>query len=176
MILSPPQGDTMWDIVKIKFDKYPAQEKIAEKMMEAGISVRDGTLHSGDIRMPASSLALSIGVDRRVVLSTIETIMADDQLVEVFSNIAPICSFKAVAPHMKWGVLEILPEDVDQPGIMADVTRILASEGVSLRQVLADDPGIQKEPKAFFISEKPIPSKLLPKIKELDGVRGVAIY
>ncbi len=166
----------MWDIVKIKFDKYPAQEKIAEKMMEVGIGVRNGTLYLGDVRISASSLALAIGVDRRVIISTIKTIRDDDGLVAIFSNIYPICSFKDVAPFMEWGVLEILPDDVGQPGIIADVTHIMAKEGIGLRQIIADDPGIHREPKAFFISEKPIPPELLPKIKELAGVKGVAIY
>jgi len=166
----------MWDMIKHKFNSYPAQEKIAEKMMEVGISVRNGTLYSGDIRISASSLARSKDVDRRVVLSTIQTIMDDPKLSKIFEKIRPICSFKDVAPIMDWGVLEILPENVGQTGIIADVTQILAKEGISLRQIIADDPGIHKDPKAFFISEKPIPSDLLPKIKGLAGVKGVAIY
>ena len=166
----------MWDIVKKKFDKYPAQEKIAEKMMEVGIGVRNGTLYLGDVRISASSLSLAIGVDRRIILSTIKTIRDDDQLVAIFSNIYPICCFKDVAPVMDWGVLEILPDDVGRHGIIAGVTQILASENISLRQIIADDPGIHKEPKAFFISEKAIPPRILPKIKGLDGIKGVAIY
>ncbi len=166
----------MWDIVKVKFENYPAQEKIAEKLMEHGISVKNGLLYSGDIYMPGTALAKATGTDRRVVLSTIQTIMHDPELENIFANIRPICSFKDVAPSMKWGVLEIQPEDVARPGIVADVTQILARENISLRQIIADDPGIHKKPKAFFISEKPIPAKLLPMIKELDGVRGVSIY
>lgn len=166
----------MWDIVKLKFDKYPAQEKVAEKMMEYGISVRDGFLYSGEIFMPGTALARVSGTDRRVVLATVQTIMDDPELAEIFSKLSPICSFKDVAPAMKWSVLEVMPENIARPGIVAEVTQILARENISLRQIIADDPGIHKDPKAIFISEDPIPSRLLPEIKELVGVKGVAIY
>ena len=48
--------------------------------------------------------------------------------------------------------------------------------GISIRQTVADDPDLVPEPKAFVVTENPIPSYLLPRIKAIKGIKGVVIY
>ncbi len=166
----------MWSNISQYFDKYPAQEKVAQMMMELGLSVRDGTPYCANIRLSLSALADACGTDRRIVTATIETIEASKVLKDIFENLQPTCSFKNLAPIMKWGVLEIVPDDVNQSGIISEVSGIIAKEGISIRQFIADDPDVYAEPRAFMVTSTPIPGRLLQKIKSVKGVSAVVIY
>ena len=75
---------------------------------------------------------------------------------------------------MKWGIVEIVPTDASIPGILADVAKIIASEGI--RQANVDDYMITKEPKLFIVTEKILPSNLIKKLKKGKGVKGVTVY
>jgi predicted regulator of amino acid metabolism with ACT domain len=165
----------LWGLIKDEFDGYPAQERVARLMMEHGLSVKGGRIYCGDVRLSATALADASGTDRRAVNVTVTAIEGNRKLRRIFENLLPTCSFKTVAPQMGWGVLEILPEDVSSPGIISRVTTIIADEGISIRQAMADDPQMHQNPRAFIITERPIPARLLPKIKSLKGVRGVVI-
>ena len=169
-------GDNLWSLIKDEFKKYPAQERVARLLMEHGLSVRNNRIYCGNIELGHSAVAKAAGADRRVIGMTISSIQSSKKLRVIFGNLLPTCSFKNVAPQMNWGVLEILPEDVSSPGIISRVTGIIAEEGISIRQAIADDPHIHQSPKAFIITERPIPARLLPKIKGLEGVSGVVIY
>lgn len=158
------------------FDKYPAQKRVAQKIIEHGLRVFEGSVYCGDIELSDSALASATKTNRRTILATISTIEGTRELKKVFLNLVPTCSFKNVAPLMKWGVIEIVPDDVSRPGIIAEVTGIIAKEGISLRQVIADDPDIMGNPRAFIVTERPIPSRLLPNIKAVKGIQGVIIY
>ncbi len=166
----------MWSNISQQFEKYPAQEKVAQMMMEYGIGVKEKTPYCGEIAISFSALAKASGTDRRIVTATIETIATSKFLSSIFSNIQPTASYKNVAPIMNWGVLEIVPENVNQPGIISQVTGILAKKDISIRQVIADDPDVAEQPKAFIVTESQIPGKLLQQIKDVPGVSSVAIY
>jgi predicted regulator of amino acid metabolism with ACT domain len=76
---------------------------------------------------------------------------------------------------MNWGALEIVPTNASKPGILAGVAAIIAEAGVSVRQVVMDDPDLIDEPKGFIVTESPIPERLLPRIKQVDGVKSVVL-
>ena len=166
----------MWSNVSSNFDKYPAQQKVAQMMMELGLSVRNGIPYCANIRLSLSAIADACGTDRRIVTATIETIEANKFLKDIFDNLQPTCSFKNIAPIMKWGVLEIVPDDVNQPGIISEVSGIIAKEGISIRQFIADDPDVHADPRAFIVTNTQIPGRLLQKIKSVKGVSAVVIY
>jgi len=166
----------MWDIIKKEFDGYPAQEKVARLVLEHGLSVKGGKVFCGSIEQSYSALALVSGTDRRAVKSTIARIQRSRTLAPIFSGLLSTCSFKNIATRMKWGMVEILPRDVTGPGIISGVTGIIADEGISIRQIIADDPELNENPKAFIITERPIPSRLLPRIKGVEGVQAVVIH
>ena len=145
-------------------------------MLEYGLSVRNGQPYCGEIKLSLSALAKASGTDRRIVTATLETIETSDFLRQVFTKLEPTASYKLAAPNMNWGVLEIVPEDVQRPGIIFKVSEIIAKEGISIRQFIADDPDLSPNPKAFIITESQIPGKLLQKIKDIPGISSVTIY
>ena len=166
----------MWSNVKDHFSKYPAQQKVAQRMLEYGISVRGNQPYCGDVQISYSALAKACGTDRRIVSAAIETINADKFLMDIFGYIRPTASYKDMAKAMGWGVLEIIPEDVNEPGIISKVTGVLANRGINIRQFIADDPDISDNPRSFIITESRIPGALLQKIKDVPGVSAVVIY
>ena len=165
----------MWNKIEKHFRKYPSQMRVAQVIFQRGLSVCDGTVTCGGVRVSDTALAEAAHTDRRTVLAALETIKCTEELGDIFLKLEPVCSFKSVANLMGWGVLEILPDNVSRPGILADITKIIAEAGISIRQVIADDPEMNESPKAFIITERPIPPRLLPKIKEVKGVKGVVI-
>ena len=166
----------MWSKLKDRFEGFPGQATVAQKLLEYGLRVQDGVAYCGDIEMADLSIARATGTNRRTVRAALIKIEKDKELKKVYANLMPICSLKSAAPVLNWGVIEILPDDVTRPGILYDVTKIIMMAGISIRQTIADDPDLVPEPKAFIVTESPIPSELLPRIKAIKGVKGVVIY
>jgi len=167
----------MWKKILSKYFKsYPAQQKVAQTLLSYGLSVRNGRVYCGSIELSFSKIARSIGVDRRAVMGTIETINRNRELKKIFSLLRPTCNFKELAPEMKWGVVEIIPTDASMPGILAGVASILTEEHISIRQANVDDYAMTEEPKLFIITEKSLPPRLIKKLGKARGVKGVTVY
>ncbi len=165
----------MWAKLKPYFKGFPAQEKIAQLMVNYGLRVKDDRVYAGEIELTDSAVARAAGVDRRVVTATVETIRKTPILAEFFGKLWPVCHLGNVAPLMGWGAIEILPTNASKPGILAGTSSIIAEAGISVRQVIVDDPEVFEDPRAMLITEKPVPDRLLPKLRNLDGVRGVVL-
>ncbi|HKZ64588.1 MAG TPA: regulator [Thermoplasmata archaeon] len=165
----------MWAKLKPHFKGYPAQERVAQLMMTHGLRMKGKHVYAGDIRIADSALARAVAVDRRVVTATLQTIEKTPLLRDFFGRLWPVCHLGNVAPMMGWGAIEILPTNASKPGILAGTSGIIAEAGISVRQVVVDDPEIVEDPRALLITEKPVPERLLPRIRNLDGVRGVVI-
>ncbi len=166
----------MWSKMRPYFEKYPAQGRVAQLMLRYGLRVSSGEVFCGDIPLSDTALGRAAGVDRRVVSSTVTTIEANPDLAAIFARLSPTVHLKDVAPVMHWGAIEIVPTDAARPGILAGTTSIIAAAGLSIRQVIVDDPEIVEQPRAFIITEGPVPGELLPKIKTVEGVQGVVVY
>lgn len=145
-------------------------------MLEYGMKIHENSFHCGSIQLSDSKIARAFHVDRRAVTATRAVIMKEPELLKIFSNLLPTCHLKEVAPHMKWGVIEIIPADPSMPGILADVATIIATNNISIRQAVVDDFEFTEEPRLFIITEKQIPGTLLATIKNAKGVKGVLIY
>jgi predicted regulator of amino acid metabolism with ACT domain len=130
----------------------------------------------GEIELPDSKIARAFEIDRRIISSTIDTIMKNEDLKIVFSNLQPTCHLKDVAPKMNWGVIEIIPQDPSMPGILAEVATIIADKKISIRQAIVDDIELAEESKLFIVTEEQIPGSLLPKIRKATGVKAVVVY
>ena len=165
----------MWMKLKPHFKGFPAQERVAQLMVVHGFRVKDGGVYAGDVALADSAIARAVGVDRRVVTATLTTIEKTPLLRDFFARLWPICHLGNVAPMMGWGAIEILPTNASRPGILAGTSAIIAEAGISVRQVIVDDPEVFEDPRAMLITEKPVPERLLPRIRNLDGVRGVVI-
>jgi len=144
-------------------------------MVRNGLRVHENAIYCGDIKLADSAIARAASVDRRVITATVETIMRTRDLLEFFGRITPTCHLKDVAGLMHWGAIEILPEDASKAGILAGVAGVLAEAGVSIRQVVADDPEIIDDPRGFIIVDGPVPERLIPRMRAVAGVKGIVI-
>ncbi len=170
-------GSEMWKGVQRIFGDHPAQMSVARIMFRYGLRVRDdGEIACGDIRIPAVQIAREAGVDRRVVDSAAQRILKDEKLREVFENLEPIAYLKGVAQKLGMGVIEILPEDAAEPGILKGVTGVISRFGVSIRQAVADDPIFVPQPKLTLITDEPVTGGVIEALCKLPSVRSVIVY
>ncbi|MFG1449358.1 MAG: ACT domain-containing protein [Thermoplasmataceae archaeon] len=170
----------MWQYINESFKKYPSQQKVLLKLISLGLSVRrdfEGVprIYCSDVEVKASALASSLDIDRRAVLDALDKIVHDEKLAVFFANITPVPDFGKVSTHLGMGVIQILPESATKPGIIAGVSRIFSEEGISIRQVLVDDPELSESPKATIVTDGQIPSRLLSEIRKIPGVQAVLL-
>jgi predicted regulator of amino acid metabolism with ACT domain len=157
-----------------KFEESPGQRAVVELLLERGFSVNDeGRVVSGGIEIPYTQVADEAGVDRRVVDSTTEAVLADDELRDIFGNISSIPSFRDVAPLLGLSVLTIRVDDAASTGVVAEIARVIADEGVSIRQAVTDDPYFTDEPRFTVITNGEVSGALVKRISELGFVEKV---
>lgn len=162
----------MFDEIMEKFEGSPSQQAVVRLLLERGFSVNEaGRVVSGGIEIPNTQIAREIGVDRRVVDSTTDALLADDELRPIFRNISAVPSLRDLAPVLDLSVLSIEVGDAEQPGIVATVTGTLADHGISIRQTISEDPEFTDEPRLSIITDEPLPGEVLTEIRELPFVR-----
>lgn len=169
-------ASSMWKKIKRFFEKSPSQLKVAKLLVETGLRIgKDGKIYCGEIEIPATKIATSLEVDRRVVKDMAQAILKTKELKHLFLNLKPAGPLlRDVAQYLGYGVVEIRasPESV---GIIAEATTLIANKGISIRQILAEDAEIYPDPKLTIITEKPIPGEMLSKFLKISTVRQVSI-
>ncbi len=167
----------MWEKVNEKFKKYPARLRVAEKMIELGLSLNeDGKIYCGNLKISDKALATAAEVDRRAIKSTIEVIREDEDLYNLFSNIIPAGSLlKNIAKNLDLGVIEI-EVGSESEGILANTTNLISKKGISIRQAYAEDTELQKNPILTIITEDPVKGDLINEFLKIKGVTRVSIY
>jgi predicted regulator of amino acid metabolism with ACT domain len=164
----------MFDEILEKFEGSPSQQAVIRLFLERGFSVNEeGRVVSGGIEIPYTGIARELDVDRRVVDSTTDAILDDPDLKRIFTNISSVPSLMDLAPVLDLTVLTVEVDAADEAGIVAEVTGILADNGVSIRQVLSEDPEFTDDPKLYVITDAELPGELLVEIRELGYVRRV---
>ena len=130
----------MWEKINTKFKKYPARIRVAEKMIELGLSIsEDGRIYCGNLKISDKALAESADVDRRAIKSTIEVIQEDEDLNNLFSNIIPAGTLlKNIAKNLKLGVIEIECGS-EGDGVLAETTKLIVSPAVPV-EIFEDEP------------------------------------
>jgi uncharacterized protein len=167
----------VWSQIKRFFKDLPAQERVARLLFERGFQIRkDGKVVSGGIEIPHTQIAKEVGVERRAVDSTVQTILLKSELTRIYMNLRQVCSLQEVAREFNLSVIVFVPENAAQTGIIADVTRIVSENGLSIRQALAEDPSTSEHPKLTLILEGDIPSDLIGEIRRLPGTRSITVY
>jgi len=163
----------MWKYIASYFDTYPKQKRIAQKMLEYGLSIKNDHMYCGPIELSDSKIARALSTDRRAIKATINTINKQEKLKKIFSKLRPTCHLKDMASEMGWDVIEIIPTNASQPGILARVAQIIADEHINIRQAIVDDIEITEEPHLFVVTETRIPPGIIPKIKDIPTVKTV---
>ncbi|HKL28139.1 MAG TPA: ACT domain-containing protein [Natrialbaceae archaeon] len=166
----------MFDEIMEKFEGSPSQQEVIRLLLERGFSVNDeGRVVSGGIEIPNTGIAREIGVDRRVVDSTTDAILDDEELRRIFQNISQVPSLMDLAPVLDLTVLTIEVTDADEPGIVARITTMLADEGISIRQTISEDPEFTDDPRLYVITDETLPGGLINDIRALDFVRKIEL-
>ncbi|MDL2270983.1 amino acid-binding protein [Methanobrevibacter sp. OttesenSCG-928-I08] len=167
----------MWEKLNKKFKKYPARMRVAKKMIELGLRIDDDyKIYCGDLKINDISLAKSADVDRRVIKSTIEVILNDDDLSNIFKNIIPAGTLlKNIAKSLGLGVIEI-EVGYENNGILAATTSLISSKGISIRQAYAEDTEIEDFPMLTIITEEPVPGDIINEFRKIDGINRISIY
>lgn len=165
----------MWSRISELFLHLPAQRQVARKIIELGLRIDEhGTILCGDVEVKEVSLAHAVGVDRRVVSSTVQSILADAKLSRLFSGIRPAgAMLGGVAHELGFGIVEI--DANGQTGILAAAASLLAKRKISVRQVYAKDPELFENPTLFIITERPVPGNLISEFSKIPGVTKVSI-
>ena len=167
----------MWSQIERYFKDLPAQLRVAKLLFERGFQVReDGKVVSGGIEIPHTQIAKEVGVERRAVDSTVQTILSKPELERIYMNLRQVCSLQEVAREFNLSVIVFVPKNASQTGIIANVTKKVSEKGLSIRQALAEDPGISAQPKLTLIIEGEIPSELISEIRKLPGTRSITVY
>jgi len=166
----------MWAALMEHFQRYPAQEKIVRLLIRNGFRIHEGKIYCGDVELSDSAVGRAAGVDRRIVSATAQTIERNPELAKIFTHFQPTLHLKEVAPNLGWGVIEIVPDNASRPGILAGVSNVISQENISIRQAVVDDPYFSEEPKLFIVTEKAVPSTLIPTIQRVPGVKSVTIF
>jgi predicted regulator of amino acid metabolism with ACT domain len=166
----------MFDEIMEKFADSPGQQRVIRLLLERGFSVNDdGRVVSGGIEIPNTGIAREAGVDRRVVDATTDAILADEQLRRIFTNISSFPSLMNLAPVLDLTVLTVTVADESASGIVADVTRRVADHGISIRQVISEDPEFAEDPRLYLILDDDLPGELLTAVRDLDYVRKIEL-
>lgn len=167
----------MWSIIQEKFKNHPAQEKVIRMLLERGFQVNEqGRVVSGTIEIPHTQIANEIAVDRRVVDSTCETIIADKTLMQIFRNVRTIPFLREVAPLLGLGVIVIAPDNAARKGLLGAVATAVAEHGIIIRQAVSDDPYLTEEPKLTIITEGKVSGELVNTLTGIKGVKSVTVY
>ncbi len=166
----------MWEQINEKFKKYPARLRVVEKMIELGLSLNNGKIYCGNLKINDKSLAIAADVDRRAIKSTVEVIMQDDELYKIFTNIIPAGTLlKNIAKSLNLGVIEIEVGSQNE-GLLADITQIISKKGINIRQAYAEDNVLEENPLLTIITENPIDSEVINEFLKIKGVNRVSVY
>jgi predicted regulator of amino acid metabolism with ACT domain len=166
----------MFEEIMEKFEGSPSQQAVIRLLLERGFSVNDeGRIVSGGIEIPNTGIAREIDVDRRVVDSTTDTILQDDQLRRIFQNISQVPSLMDLAPVLDLTVVTIEVTDADESGIVARVTGKIAERDISIRQTISEDPEFTSDPRLYLVTDERLPGDLLNELADLPFVRSIEL-
>ncbi len=167
----------MWESLKYKFEKYPARMNVASKMIELGLRVdKDHKIYCGDLKISDVALAKVANVDRKAIKLTVDFILNDEKLSNIFENILPAGTLlKNIAKNLGLGVIEIEVGE-ENIGILANASKIISEEGISIRQAYASDTQLEEIPRLTIITEENVSGEIIKKFLKINGVIRVSIY
>ncbi len=166
----------MFDEIMEKFENSPSQQAVVRLLLERGFSVNDdGRVVSGGIEIPNTGIAREIDVDRRVVDTTTDELLRDEELRRIFQNISAVASLKDIAPVLDLTVLTVYVDDASASGITAAVTNHIAEHEITIRQLFTTDPEFADTPSLTIITDSELPGDLINDVRALPFVRRIEI-
>jgi len=167
----------LWKRVLERMSSFPARVRVARLMVELGLGVSGGgRVTCGLVEVRDGALAEAAGVDRRVVKETVKMILDDELLRRIFTGLRPAGALLApISKPLGFGVVEIRA-DPSAVGVLAGATKVVADQGISIRQAVAEDPDLFPEPKLVLVLEKPLPGEAINSLMRIPSVHSVTTY
>ncbi len=166
----------MFEQIMQKFEGSPSQQAVIRLLLERGFSVNEeGRVVSGGIEIPYTGIARETGVDRRVVDSTTDAILEDEQLRRIFTNISQVPSLMDLAPVLDLTVLTVAVTDAGHHGIVAEIAGLLAEHELPIRQIITEDPEFTDAPRLYLVLDDELPGGLLNELSNLSYVRSIEL-
>jgi predicted regulator of amino acid metabolism with ACT domain len=163
-------------LIEEKLGRYRSRLPIIKSMLSNGISIdNEGHYRAGPFKIPDSSLAKALNIDRRIVRETAFYILNDEELKKLFMNLTPICSMTKVSGLLGFTSLVITVKDPKKSGIVSNVTNLIAKYGLGIRQIFAEDPELFEEPKLTVVIEGSIPGEFLSELSKFEDVKTITI-
>lgn len=164
----------MYKKIEDAFLGFPGRRKVVEAMLRYGLRVDEkGRIYCAEIEMPPAKIGRALGVDRRVVIETAKGIAKDRELYGIFSSLRPTAFVGGAARKLGFEVLEI-EADPNMKGIIKDVSALIADAGITIRQIVADDPDIYPNPKLTVVLERALPGSAVEKLKKNRKIKRIS--
>ncbi len=161
-------------IVREYFKNYPARRKVAEILVNNGISIRDSKLFMGDIEISVNSIARAAGVNRKIVYHTIEYIEKTYELKSIFERLRPHLSLENVAPVMGWEVLEITFKRGKFGCSLEKIAKILKDKACEIKEIIGERD-VTEANRLIIIVENPMKMDTISEIKDIEYVESIVI-
>jgi predicted regulator of amino acid metabolism with ACT domain len=157
------------------FSRRRGQKRVAEFLLKNAVRVSgEGKLYAKEMEIPHTAVAKVLDVDRRVIKATVDAILAEPKLKKIYGKLDYALLLRDVAPDLGFGAIEIIPTDAAEKGIIAGVTKTIVDAGISIRQIISDDPMFPGA-ETTVITEKPLPRQLIDKMLKIRGVKKVIV-
>jgi len=162
-------------IVKEYFKNYPARRKVAEILVNNGISIKNSKPYLGNIEISVNAIAKAAGVNRKIVYHTIEYIENTYELRSIFERLHPELNLDNVAPAMGWEVLEISFKKGKFGCSLEKIAKILSEKTCEIRQIIGERE-LMDSNKLVIIVENPLKMELISEIKNIESVESIMIH
>ncbi|MCU0632427.1 MAG: regulator of amino acid metabolism, contains ACT domain protein [Methanolinea sp.] len=164
----------MWSEIIGEFADSPSQTRVVRFLLENGFGVNaEGRITCNNIEIPATQVAKALDTDRRVVDTTAQRILSLPLHRNIFTHMRATPDLSRVARHLDLSVMTILPKDASEKGIVSAAVRIIAEEGLSIRQIFVTDPLLSEEPRLVVIIEGDFSPSVIEGIRRLPQVRQI---
>ncbi|MDV0441467.1 regulator of amino acid metabolism, contains ACT domain protein [Methanorbis furvi] len=166
----------MWRTILEPFSDSPSQQRVVKFLLESGFGVsKTGKVAVNGIEVSATAVARVVGVDRRVVDTTVKRILEMDDIRETFFHLRVTPDITDVAKNLGLSVVTILPKNAGDKNIVASAVAVLASHDLPLRQIFVTDPYIAESPRLVVIIDGTLPAAAIEDLRALPAVASIIL-
>lgn len=165
----------MYGVLEEFFENAHARKLVAVEFLRLGLKVNSrGNVFSGQIQLSPVKIARALGVDRRVVIDTAKDIAGNEKLFQIFFRLESRAFLGNAAKELGLDSIEIRANPKEK-GVVAVVAKILADQGMTIRQIIADDPDLFPDPVLSIVLDEKLDAQTIKKIKDLPFAQSVTI-
>ena len=162
-------------IVREYFKNYPARKKVAEILVNSGISIRASKPYLGDVEISVNAIARAAGVNRKIVYHTIEYIEKTYELKSIFERLHPYMNLQNVAPIMGWEVIDIQFKKGKFGCALGKLAQILSEKACEIRQIIGERE-LTDSNRVVIVIENPLKMETISAIRNIESVESIMIY